>query len=363
MKKSSPKKSAAGKSKPRSKSKGKPTSLTKTAKQPASKLPATKTRAKKTNARAPKKAATAEEQPMFAVAQDPGWIFCYWDPRLGSATNRNLLLRLSTSGSVLVESETPVPSGSNSWYLKTENPGARYDIALGLYRGSRWQNLSRARDIPTPRCTPVGFSTPVFSDVSPDDELRKVWAILQTEGSADENLSGTINRLQREGRLPSVDATPAQRAIFDRLWENAHAWPGLSGLSSEHGLPSSWSGSFARTSSWSSAGLVRESSSSWSERSRDFFLHVNAELIFYGGTHPQARVTIDGQPVALQADGSFRYHFVFAEGSHEIPLVAESPDGSEKRHATLRFERLTDTKDRVEHSPQPPLEKPLGRRD
>lgn len=317
---------------------------------------------KKTTKRAVKIVDVSADQSMFAVAQDPGWIFCYWNPQLSSATSRNLLLRLSISDSAFVESETPVPSGSNSWYLQTEKPGARYDIALGFYRGSRWLSLSIARDIPTPRRTPENSSIPVFTDASPDDELRKIWETLQTESSADEKLSGTISRLQREGRLPSVDATPAQRAILDRILENSHAWPGSSGLSSRYGLPSSWSGSFVRTSSWSSAELARESISSLTEQSRDFFLHVNAELIFYGGTHPQARVTIDGQPIALQADGTFRYHFVFAEGSYEIPIVAESSEGSKKRHTSLRFERLTDLRDRVGDSPQPPLQKPLGRK-
>jgi hypothetical protein len=32
---------------------------------------------------------------------------------------------------------------------------------------------------------------------------------------------------------------------------------------------------------------------------RGFFMHVNAEVIFYGGTDPRAKVTIDGHPVAL----------------------------------------------------------------
>ncbi len=64
-------------------------------------------------------------------------------------------------------------------------------------------------------------------------------------------------------------------------------------------------------------------------------MHVNAEVIFYGGTDPQAKVTIAGRPVQLQPDGTFRYHFKFPDNEFEIPIVAVSPDGVETRSATL----------------------------
>ena len=48
-------------------------------------------------------------------------------------------------------------------------------------------------------------------------------------------------------------------------------------------------------------------------------MHVNAEIIFYGGTHPDATVTVNGQRIALQADGTFRYHFTLPDGDFNIP--------------------------------------------
>jgi hypothetical protein len=96
---------------------------------------------------------------------------------------------------------------------------------------------------------------------------------------------------------------------------------------------------------------------------RGFFMHVNAEVIFYGGTHPDARVWIDGKEVKLQPDGSFRYHFKFPDGEHEIPIVAQSPDGRELRSATLAFKRGTTRKGDVGHTAQPAhLRRPMGRK-
>ena len=92
-------------------------------------------------------------------------------------------------------------------------------------------------------------------------------------------------------------------------------------------------------------------------------MHVNAEVIFYGGTHPNAKVWIGDKPVALNPDGTFRFHFVFPDGNYEIPIVAESPDGVEQRSATLRFERGTERQGVVGATAQPAfLAEPMGRR-
>lgn len=127
---------------------------------------------------------------------------------------------------------------------------------------------------------------------------------------------------------------------------------------------SSWN--FGELSSW----FAGASESSWSGSSetlssfgfeRGFFMHVNAEVIFYGGTDPKARVTIGGVPVELDSSGNFRYHFVFPNADYEIPIVAESPDGVETRSATLRFFRSTGKVGIVTDTPQPPLGAPMGR--
>jgi hypothetical protein len=133
---------------------------------------------------------------------------------------------------------------------------------------------------------------------------------------------------------------------------------------------SSWSGLEFGPSSWSE--LISESSlfsavgASWGGESfgltqREFFMHVNAEVIFYGGTHPEAKVTVDGQPIQLQPDGTFRYHFIFPDRDFEIPIVAVSPDGKETRSAVLFFRRETTRQGDVGHTVQPPyLAEPMG---
>ena len=63
---------------------------------------------------------------------------------------------------------------------------------------------------------------------------------------------------------------------------------------------------------------------SFGARERGFHMHVNAELIIYGGTEPNAKVRIDGQDITLSKDGTFSYHFVFPDGQFHIPIDATS---------------------------------------
>lgn len=137
------------------------------------------------------------------------------------------------------------------------------------------------------------------------------------------------------------------------------------------GVQSSWaqaalaSWSSAEVSSWFSAAAT----TSWSGASetltsfgeRGFFMHVNAEVIFYGGTDPRAKVTINGHPIVLNSDGTFRYHFVFPNADYRIDIVAESPDKVETRSATLDFHRSTAKIGEVTDTPQPSLGEPMGR--
>jgi hypothetical protein len=79
-------------------------------------------------------------------------------------------------------------------------------------------------------------------------------------------------------------------------------------------------------------------------------MHVNAEIIFYGGTH-RTRRWVDGKG-ALQPDGTFRYHFPAPDGDFAIRSWA-TPDKVEQRSATLSFVRGTAKAGKVDDTAQP----------
>jgi hypothetical protein len=214
-----------------------------------------------------------------------------------------------------------------------------------------------------------------------------------------ESLAAALARLQGRGDLPLGRLSPAQRIALDRLIDTEFgsltsgelaSYLGSPGASLFSGgfAPSSWSaggaswaqapGGFSSAflalpgaswesapGSWSSAamaswGIPSSWMSSWAPR--EFFMHLNAEVIFYGGTHPDAKVTINGKEIMIRPDGTFRYHFVFPDGEFEIPITATSPDGVETRRGILRFDRATAREGDVGATAQPPLGELMGRK-
>jgi hypothetical protein len=77
------------------------------------------------------------------------------------------------------------------------------------------------------------------------------------------------------------------------------------------------------------------------ERGKGFWFNVNVELIVYGATEPDAKVTIGGRPITLRPDGSFSFRFALPDGAHELPVVAVSTDQTDARAAQLKFNRQT----------------------
>jgi len=74
---------------------------------------------------------------------------------------------------------------------------------------------------------------------------------------------------------------------------------------------------------------------------RHFHLEVDAELVVFGSTDPNAHVTVRGEPVRLQPDGSFMVRFALPERRQVLPIVAGTVDGSEQRTIVLAVERNT----------------------
>jgi len=100
-------------------------------------------------------------------------------------------------------------------------------------------------------------------------------------------------------------------------------------------------------------------------RGRNFWFKVNAELIVYGATEPDAKVTVAEQQIKLRPDGTFSFRFSLPDGRYQLPAVAISRDGEEAREARLEFARSTEYQGPVDAHPQdaalrPPLSENLA---
>ena len=112
-------------------------------------------------------------------------------------------------------------------------------------------------------------------------------------------------------------------------------------------LPTSPIGAISSISSISSPFGVRE-------RGKGFWFMVNAELIIYGATEPDAQVTIGGRVIKLRPDGTFSFRFALPDGEYELPAVAVSADKTDGRAAELKFSRSTEYRGEVGRHPQDP---------
>lgn len=416
---------------------------------------------------------------LFLVAQEPHWLFTYWDIDISRHPGGPTFLRVR-EGDDTLESEIEVPFETRNWYIPVKTAGACYTVEIGYHRGATWHCIARSAPVQTPADRLSDSESFACATLPLHLSFQKLMDNIQTAVQSGETLLLALARLQKEGNLTAFgggagpDFSADQRAVLEvllgrelldhlssatgpteeiekrireRLQEKlgsgaasellaAGAWStgesslfsALSALSSggawNSATLSSWaaaltswvtaaqaasswnagaeSAAFAHSrwgaealsswlqaaagswlqaaqtswsqaalSSWNQAALTswtQAATSSWAGGSasafgpqeRAFFLHVNAEVIFYGGTDPRARVTIDGKPIPLNADGSFRYHCIFPDGKSEIPIVATSPDGVETRSAVLRFERGTQKYGGVDDTAQPPLSAPMG---
>jgi hypothetical protein len=83
---------------------------------------------------------------------------------------------------------------------------------------------------------------------------------------------------------------------------------------------------------------------------RTFHFAIDAEMIVYGRTEPNATVTLQGEPVLLRSDGTFTIRFSLPDSRQIIPAVAVSADGVEERTIVLAIERYTKELEPVIHA-------------
>ena len=355
------------------------------------------------------------ENTLFLVARDPSWLFSYWDVNWSAISASSMkdgefkvYLKLFANGNE--ESTTLVNPHARNWYLQVESPGATYSAELGYYGVSGdWESIVRSAETSTPSAT-IGAesSGDDFATVPFHITFERLLEMVKSTMREGESLIEAINRLQSEGAklafgtgkapnwtddqkqilaallgeeavsqlaMGSADIDQLLRKhLAERLNTESASELAAKGRLSELFGPGESSlfsalGGASLFSALGGASLFSGVGASWSaqpfgaEKPGGFFMHVNAEVVFYGGTHPDAKVTVDGNPIRLKPDGSFHYHFKLPDGKFEIPIVAVSPDGVEKRSATLTFERSTAREGEVGSTNQPSfLGEPMGRK-
>ncbi len=245
---------------------------------------------------------------IVTMVRDPFWLHVHWElsrSTLGRAQaameadwhGAKPILRLmdvtsedTTSTGERHVRDVEIHGGVNNWYLDVSAPPRSFRVDIGyLTRRGKFYVLARSNVVGTPK---AGVSESIGEGAAAHDDCRKIYHQSGGPGSA---LTGDLRDLfeQRFGR--SMNPLSMQTLMTGAL-------PSAGGK---------------------------------------FHFELDAELIVYGATEPNARVTLQGEPVILRPDGTFTMRFSLPDSRQIIPAVAASPDGVEERTIVLAVERNT----------------------
>ncbi len=248
---------------------------------------------------------------IIAMVRDPYWLHAYWElsrstlARAQAALGQEWhtarpILRVvdvtsedTTSASERHVRDIEIHGGVNNWYIDVATPPRSFRIDIGyLARRGKFFVLARSNVVGTPK---AGSSDVLDENwASVQEQFQKIYS--QSGGSSNGNHGSTDLRDLFEERL----RRPMQSLSLQSLGTGALAALG-----------------------------------------REFHFELDAELIVYGTTEPNARVTLQGEPVQLRPDGTFTVRFSLPDSRQIIPAVAASPDGVEERTIVLAVERNT----------------------
>jgi hypothetical protein len=324
-------------------------------------------------------------QQLFLTARDPHWLYAHWDLNRAQLKKYNslsmdghLVLRIYR-GALDAEpmSEIHVHPESRNWFVPVPDAGAKYLSALGYYDSARrWVALACSGATITPPDSLSDETTLRFATIPHDVPFAQLLSIVKSALREHVPLVEAIQQLRAQGYkgLPAPEEirsewTPAQEnALAEivsmdqvrRIWVGSLEITELVRRQLQHGVSSAGVAEFGLTSSWSGAVSSFSSPFGGAARQRGFWFNVNAELIIYGATEPDATVTIGDRTIKLRPDGSFSFRFALPDGEYSLPAAAHSADGVETREAHLEFSRSTEYKGEVGAHPQdkrlqPPL--------
>jgi len=325
-------------------------------------------------------------QQLFLAARDPHWLYAYWDfsgeqlkKYNGLSADGHLVLRIFR-GSAESEpiSEIHLHPESRTWFAPVPAAGAKYLGELGYYDALRkWVSLARSGATFTPPDSLSDDTSIRFATIPSDVSFAELLSLVKEAVREHVPLVEAMQQMRAQGYLdlPEPETiqsewTPAQeKALADvisidqvrRVWIGSLEITELIRRQLLQQISSIGAAQFSVPSSLSSAlGAVSSVSSPFGggERKRGFWFMVNAELIIYGATEPDAKVTIGDRPIKLRSDGSFSFRFALPDGDYFLPAAAQSADGVETRHAHFKFNRGTAYHGEVGTHPQDKTLKP-----
>ena len=248
---------------------------------------------------------------MVLMVRGPHWLHVFWELTPRSITRAQAALGqewhgarpmlrlvelesgLHASPSERVVREIAVHGGVKNWFIDVREP-KRYRCEIGYLAGSgRFHSLARSNAVNTPT-SPQGDTLDAHWGAIAED-CERIYAM--SGGFSTEHSSEELQELFEERLRRPMGPPPARSS-------NADDEEGEEGV----------------------AG---------------FELEVDAEMVVYGATQPGAYVTLQGEPVKVQPDGTFRVRVEMPNRRQVLPIVASTADGASRQTVVMAVERNT----------------------
>ena len=253
--------------------------------------------------------APPEKDRIILVVRDAHWVQTYWEitrssvarARAAFAENWHFarpvlrLLKISNDGNMnaveeIVE-EIPIHGGMSNWFINITARSHNYRVVIGYAcenDSSKFHLIVKSNEIFMPQVDEV-------ADCSWNDITNDAQRYYTLSGGNDPNLaSGDLRDVFEE-----KSRQPMHIPAFQRLGSAIY-----------------------------SAG-------------RRFEFEVDAHMIVHGNTDPQASVSVGGEPVHVESDGTFVLKMTLPNKRQVLPVIASSRDGTEQRTTVLAIERNT----------------------
>lgn len=319
---------------------------------------------------------------LFLTARDPHWLYAQWDFTRDQLKNfnrlsvdRHLILRIHT-GAVGPKAflEVHLHPESRTWFVHVGRGETKYIGELGYYdKRRKWTSLAVSSATVTPPDDLSEESAARFVTIPIDVPFQRILQLVKRSVHAVKPLLEAVQELRAKEFKDLPVPTESQPAPWSPQQESA-----LAKLLSVDKLRRVWIGSLEITelvrrqleAELSSAAAAQFSVpgsagvSSFSQalppgaEEEKFWFKVNAELIVYGATEKDARVSIGGREIKLRPDGTFSYRFSLPDGDYGLPVTAVSATGADSRSALLNFSRSTSHQGEVGAHPHDPKLKP-----
>jgi hypothetical protein len=263
-----------------------------------------------------------EKDRVIVMVRDAYWLHAYWEITRQSVSRARAamgqhwhgaipVLRLyemkndsTTNSERKVVRDVQIHGGVSNWYLDVDNPPMSFQVDIGyLAEDGTFLAMARSNVVVTPQSGSANSGDGNWDGIAED--FDRIYAL---SGGYDQSGGQSDLKALFEERLRRPMGSP----MVTRFGMGAQS------LSrSRHQIP----------------------------------FNVDAELIVHGSTDPRAHVTLKGEPVRLESDGTFSVRLNLPDRRQVLPVVASSADGVEQQTIVLAVERNTKTMEPIIREP------------